>query len=333
MLSEDPRFKALSTWLTHTLTHDIHAIVPASSDASFRRYFRVLSAEQASLIAMDAPPERENMPAFLKVANLLNHAEVKVPQIFHYDLEQGFMLLEDFGNECYLDKLNHEDPEYWYNQAFSSLLTLHSSDLASDTSLPAYDEALLTRELGIFYEWFLERWLNLIIPESLKHSLNQLLISSALQQPKTFVHRDFHSRNLMAVPKSDVPGIIDFQDAVIGPITYDLVSLLKDCYIAWPEARVSAWRDAYWQELCRLEILDVDQRQFQSWFDLMGLQRHLKAIGIFARLNLRDGKPSYLADIPRTLGYVASVCSHYPALQTLQKFLQEQVLPAYQAKQ
>lgn len=328
MLSEDLRFKSLSTWVRKSLALEVKEIVPASSDASFRRYFRIVT-EQQTLIVMDALPERENMRAFLRVARLLNNAQVRVPQVFDYDLPRGFMLLEDFGSTCYLDQLRTEDPETLYAQACDSLWQLQCNTVASDSALPHYDEALLLRELTIFYEWFLAGWLQLALPADLQQELNTLLIDSALAQPKVVVHRDFHSRNLMVLPHAS-PGVIDFQDAVIGPITYDLVSLCKDCYINWPPERVDAWRDRYWQRLSAAGLVTVDAAQFKQWFDWMGLQRHLKAIGIFARLHLRDGKSGYLADIPRTLDYVLAVCAAYPELQRMHAFLVHELLPCYQ---
>lgn len=328
MKIEDSRLNAIAGWLTPILGVERHDMVPASSDASFRRYFRI-QAGHKSYVVMDAPPERENIRPFMQVARLLRVAGVRVPQIFHYDAKRGFMLLEDFGSECYLDRLAYDDPDIWYQRAFDSLFNLQSNTLTGSSNLPGYDVALLTRELGIFYEWFLGALLKLETPDALLAPLNEVLIGSALQQPQTVVHRDFHSRNLMAL-QSGSPGVIDFQDAVIGPITYDLVSLLKDCYIAWPVERVDVWRDQYWHRLQQAGLLNVGQQQFKKWFDLMGLQRHLKAIGIFSRLHLRDGKSGYLADIPRTMGYVLAVAKQYPELTPLLIYLKQQVLPVYE---
>ncbi|MGZ8160625.1 MAG: aminoglycoside phosphotransferase family protein, partial [Methylobacter sp.] len=194
------------------------------------------------------------------------------------------------------------------------------------TRLPGYDEALLHRELAIFDEWFLGQLLDIEIPAAVWSAVRTTLTASALEQPSTCVHRDYHSRNLMVLD-SDSPGVIDFQDAVIGPITYDLVSLLRDCYIAWPEQQVEQWRLNYFERLRQAGLIHCSEAQFKRWFDLMGLQRHLKAIGIFSRLHLRDGKPGYLNDIPRTLNYVAAVCAAYPELAEFNDFLHQQVLP------
>ncbi len=328
MMIEDSRINIISAWLDAVLGSEYGAILPASSDASFRRYFRIAS-HNSTFIVMDAPPERENIWPFLKVARLLTAADIQVPQIYNYDVKRGLMLLQDFGAESYLDRFALEDPELWYQGAMHTLFKLQTQTLPKSTNLPSYDVALLSRELGIFYEWFLNSYLSIEIPEAVQASLNSVLIDSALQQPYTVVHRDFHSRNLMALADY-TPGVLDFQDAVIGPITYDLVSLLKDCYIAWPEERVNLWRDTYFLRLQQAGILQVDAAKFKQWFDWMGLQRHLKAIGIFARLHLRDGKSGYLPDIPRTLAYVMQVTASYAELNALHSFLQDQVMPRFE---
>ncbi|MFI3120849.1 MAG: phosphotransferase [Methylococcaceae bacterium] len=331
-MSDDLRARAILTWLTHDLALTVLDMRPASSDASFRRYFRVTLPEQ-TLIVMDAPPERENIRPFVAVAKVFDAARVNVPQLFHIDYEQGFIALEDFGASCYLDQLNSDltVADRLYDSAFDSLLTLQQNTDIQQLNLPVYDVALLMRELAIFSEWFVTAYLAITIPDALQVSVNQLLIDSALQQPQVLVHRDFHSRNLMALTQNN-PGIIDFQDAVIGPITYDAVSLLKDCYIQWSEQQVDSWREAYLARLKAADLINCDAQQFKRWFDLMGMQRHLKAIGIFARLHLRDNKSTYLQDIPRTLAYVCTVCAAYPELAEFQLFLNQTLLPAYQQK-
>ncbi|MDD5271240.1 MAG: phosphotransferase [Methylovulum sp.] len=326
-MSEDLRTLTLLDWLENDLLLTITAFQPASSDASFRRYFRV-STPDGSLIVMDAPPEKENIPAFIKVAGLLAEAGVKTPTIFRQNLEDGFLLLEDFGSQAFLDTVTTTAPEHFYQLAMTSLFTLQSHTSGQTPSLPRYDEALLKRELGIFSEWFVGQWLDLDPPLALVN-LETLLISSALAQPVTCVHRDYHSRNLMVVD-SDTLGVLDFQDAVLGPITYDLVSLLRDCYIAWPPAQVTQWLGHYHQRLRQAGLIDADLAAFSRWFDLMGLQRHLKAIGIFARLHLRDGKSGYLKDIPRTLGYVQAVTAAYPELAEFDHWLRQELLPTFQ---
>ncbi|MBD9363645.1 aminoglycoside phosphotransferase family protein [Methylomonas fluvii] len=323
--SSDRRLAELVDWLNNDVALDIQQITPASSDASFRRYFRVEHRDGCH-IAMDAPPDKENTEPFVRVAGLLKPSDIHVPNIYQQNSRQGFLLLEDFGSTSFLDRLQTGDAEVLYRQAMDSLFKLQTGVNPLDCGLPAYDKALLLRELGIFYEWFLEKLLGITIHDTLATSLNTMLIDSALEQPQVCVHRDFHSRNLMVL-KHNSPGVIDFQDAVVGPISYDLVSLLRDCYIAWPEQQVISWAQQYHQRLLAAGLLKADFNRFKRWFDLMGMQRHLKAVGIFARLHLRDGKSDYLADIPRTLAYIARVCELYPELTDMQQFLQEQVLP------
>ena len=326
----DDRAKSIIHWLSHTLKLDIKHFETASSDASFRRYFRVIHSHGQHVV-MDAPPEKENTEPFIRIAKLFKKSGVNVPEIYQQNLAQGYLLLEDFGSQCYLDKLNNNTALNLYRSAFESLYTLQTQIPITHSQLPFYDKALLDRELDIFYEWFLDKTLALSIPENLKNSLNATLIESALEQPQCCVHRDFHSRNLMVLAENS-PGIIDFQDAVIGPVSYDLVSLLRDCYIAWPEEKIEQWMTLYYQQITESGLINVNIGTFTRWFDLMGLQRHLKAIGIFSRLHLRDNKPSYLADIPRTLSYVSLVCSKYPELAKFNQFLKETILPAYKKR-
>ncbi|WP_445372947.1 aminoglycoside phosphotransferase family protein [Methylomonas sp. HW2-6] len=324
---EDRRLAALVDWLQRDLSLDIHRFSPASSDASFRRYFRIEHASGVH-IAMDAPPEKENCAAFIRVAGLMREAGIHVPEIHSSNTERGFLLLEDLGCENLLDRLNPKTAESLYAKALDSLFALQRNVDPASCGLPEYDAGFIERELGIFYEWFLQKLVGLELPQSLAERLNRILIESALAQPQVCVHRDYHSRNLM-LPRSGSLGVIDFQDAVVGPISYDLVSLLRDCYVAWPDRQVDAWTRAYHARLYAEGLIAVDYRQFQRWFDLMGMQRHLKAIGIFARLHLRDAKSSYLADIPRTLAYVENVCARYPELDQFHQFLQQQLKLAY----
>jgi N-acetylmuramate 1-kinase len=326
MIPEDFRKVTLLDWLENDLLLPVLKCEPASSDASFRRYFRITLPEQ-QLIVMDAPPDKENIPQFIKVAELLRQANVKVPIIYHQNLEDGFLVLEDFGMQSFLDKLTPENADTLYSNALNSLLALQTNAVL-DSHLPRYDNALLKRELGIFADWFLNQLLGVEIPETFWDSVSNILIDSALEQPVTCVHRDYHSRNLMVLDEN-VPGVIDFQDAVIGPITYDLVSLLRDCYIAWPQQQVERWAAQYYQKLLQTGLIACDLPNFMRWFNLMGLQRHLKAIGIFSRLHLRDGKSGYLNDIPRTLGYVVAQSQAFPELSVFNDFLQQYVLPAY----
>lgn len=325
----DPRISALADWAREELLLDIQNIEAASSDASFRRYFRIIHAGGRHIV-MDAPPDKENTEPFIRIAKLFKTAALHVPDIYHKNIEQGYLLLEDFGSTCLLDSLNADNADRLYRDALDSLYKLQTGIDIDRCGLPKYDTALLERELGIFYEWFLEKLLGIMLPTSLKKPLNDLLIGSALEQPRVCVHRDYHSRNLMLLDE-DSPGIIDFQDAVIGPISYDLVSLLRDCYVRWPKSLVDRWCQGYYQRLYDADLLSVDFEQFKRWFDLMGMQRHLKAVGIFARLHLRDGKSGYLADIPRTLDYIADVSKSYPELADFQHFIAQQVTPVYRA--
>ncbi len=327
MMSADLRTIAMLDWLENDLLLTIDSCEPASSDASFRRYFRVKSPE-AQFIVMDAPPEKENIEPFIRIAGLLQHSRVNVPTIFQQNVADGFLLLEDFGSLCFLDQLNANNAEALYQSAFDSLFKLQIHTDVKSCGLPSYNEALLLREMAIFDDWFLNQLLDIQIPASIWETLCTLLVSSALDQPVSCVHRDYHSRNLMVL-NSNSPGVIDFQDAVVGPITYDLVSLLRDCYIAWPMQQVEQWMTRYYQRLLRANLINCSMIQFQRWFDLMGLQRHLKAIGIFSRLHLRDDKSSYLNDIPRTLNYVATVSAAYPEFADFNNFLQNHVLPAH----
>ena len=325
---DDLRTISLLDWLENDLLMIVDSCELASSDASFRRYFRIKTPE-GSFVVMDAPPDKENTESFVRVAELLTQIKVNVPIIFQQNTVEGFLLLEDFGSQCFLDQLTLENATALYGSAFDTLLLMQTQASIERCGLPAYNEVLLQRDLGIFEEWFLHESIDTPISAEIWASMSKVLISSALEQPQVCVHRDYHSRNLMFL-SDDSPGIIDFQDAVIGPITYDLVSLLRDCYIGWSPELIEQWRNDYYQRLVGLDLIAVSPEQFKRWFDLMGLQRHLKAIGIFSRLHLRDGKSTYLNDIPRTLTYVLAVCADYRELSAFSDFLQEQVVPVYE---
>jgi aminoglycoside/choline kinase family phosphotransferase len=325
MISEDLRTISMFDWLENDLLLAITHCEPASSDASFRRYFRVMTSGQ-SFIVMDAPPSKENIEPFIRIAKLLAQSQVHVPTIFQQNQTDGFLLLEDFGSQCFLDQLNSNSADNLYQSAFDTLFRLQTRTSRQNSGLAEYDKPLLCRELTIFNEWFLGQLLDIQIPETIWEAICSILVGSALEQPKTCVHRDYHSRNLMVL-ESNSPGVIDFQDAVIGPITYDLVSLLRDCYIAWPEQMVEQWQFNYFERLRKAGFINCSPQQFKRWFDLMGLQRHLKAIGIFSRLHLRDDKSGYLGDIPRTLNYVTTVCASYPEFSEFNEFLHNHVLP------
>ena len=322
------RFVELQSWLHDDLRLSSFTIVPASSDASFRRYFRVTGNGQ-SRIVMDAPPDKEDCGPFITIAGAMAGLGLNVPRILEADTRRGFLLLSDLGSRHYLQSLNERTVDGLYGDALRALRLLQTAALAG-AGLPDYDRALLLREMALFRDWYLARHLRMAMSEALSEVLEQtfaFLADEALAQPRVWVHRDYHSRNLM-VTGANNPGILDFQDAVIGPVTYDVVSLLRDCYVNWPRQRVMQWLQDY-LAAAQAEggVQGVTTGQFVRWFDLMGAQRHLKAIGIFARLNYRDGKPGYLPDIPRTLGYVVEVSALYPELRPLHLLLTQQVLP------
>lgn len=319
----DYRLEKILEWLPAVLDCDEFDVTVASADASFRRYFRVTYNGQTAIV-MDAPPERENVLPFIKIAELLGQAGVHTPRVMAQDLSQGFLLLSDLGDESYFQVLNFENAEAMYTDAAQALLSLQAIPVAS-AALPPYGAGLLWEELALFRDWFLQRHLNISLSPSQEQRLEasfQLLVESALQQPKVVVHRDYHSRNLMAC--EDAPGVIDFQDAVIGPLTYDVVSLLRDCYIRWPGDLVEQWALDYFGKWQRQSgHRGISPQMFMTWFDLMGVQRHLKAIGIFSRLNYRDHKPNYLNDIPLTFNYVLEVCQRHCGLTDFCQLLQE----------
>ncbi len=320
---EDTRLKALLAWLPV----EVVAWRPVAGDASRRRYFRIQTPGR-SLIAMDAPPP-ERPCRFVQVAELLTAAGIRVPAIHAADLDRGFLLLEDFGDRTYLAALRPANADSLYRAALETLVTLQTRVDPADGRLPPYSGDLLRRELALFREWLLERWLGETVAGDLWHETVETLVTNALEQPRVCVHRDYHSRNLMHL--SGGPGVLDFQDAVVGPVTYDSVSLLRDCYVSWPEAKVGRWREAHRQALARRGLAIAPER-WCDWFDLMGAQRHLKAAGIFARLWLRDGRSGYLKDIPRTLRYVVAVCTDRPRLQDFGDYLSRRVLPQVEAR-
>jgi len=325
----DRRYKLMLNWLSHVLPVAPHDVAPASGDASFRRYFRV-RGDDGTAIVMDAPPDKVDCRPFVALAAAFRRLGLQVPQVLAVDLEQGFLLLSDLGDRQYLTTLSEASVERLYGDALAGLVRLQTGGDPETGLLPPYDAPLLRRELELFREWYLVRHLGLRLQEDEHYLLDEtfaILGASALEQPQVWVHRDYHSRNLMVTEQHN-PGVLDFQDAVIGPLTYDLVSLLRDCYIAWPRKRVEAWALGHREQLREHGLPDMeDDATFLRWFDLMGIQRHLKAAGIFARLNIRDGKPGYLGDIPRTLNYVWEVCGRYGELTGLRKLLQERVMP------
>jgi aminoglycoside/choline kinase family phosphotransferase len=317
----------LLDWLRSVLGGAEPRLAPASADASFRRYWR-LSHRGGSLIAVDAPPQSENSADFVRIAKALRSIGLNVPEILAEDLERGFLLVGDLGQRQYLDHLGPDTVDRLYRDAIGALIRLQAG--GPTEGLPDYDAAFLRRELGIFDEWLLGGLLGLTCSDAERAMLDETyrcLVDNALEQPRVCVHRDFHSRNLMLCDSAN-PGILDFQDAVLGPVTYDLVSLLKDCYIDWPRESVQEWATGYFSLAVQSGVLaESHEASFRRWFDLMGAQRHLKAAGIFARLSRRDGRPDYLQYLPRTLGYVTALGEDYPDLQPMGDFLTGRVIP------
>lgn len=299
------RYQAMKHWLD-SLGYRNYSLNPASEDASFRSYYRLHSNAQ-SWIVMDAPPQQEPCEQFVMIAQKLRNAGLSAPAVVAKNFKQGFLLLSDFGSTDYRSVLNAKTEASLYADALSALLQMQRCMNADN--LPHYDEALLNHEMDLFHDWFLQRLLYIKLNQSQLRcwqSIKQVLIANALEQPQVFVHRDYHSRNLMKINTQN-PGILDFQDAVKGPVTYDLVSLLRDCYLNWPPSLVRQHLQHYYNAALEQALINTEYHQFLHWFNLMGIQRHLKAIGIFSRLNIRDTKPGYLPDIPRTLTYISEI--------------------------
>ena len=317
----DSRGVALAAWLRDILATTDFRLEPASEDASFRRYFRV-HADSRTWIAMDAPPPMEDCRPFVSVLGLLRGASVNAPELHAADMDRGFLLLDDLGSCCYLDVVDEANVDALYADAFETLLGMQCRIGAGQ--VPAYDERRLRAELDLFPEWFLSRHLGVELDGVLARALDETfetLIGACRAQPQVFVHRDYHSRNLMHLDCRN-PGVIDFQDAVDGPVTYDLVSLLRDVYLRWPEERVAGWVDAYHDRAVARGLVDAGRERFRRWFDLTGVQRHLKIAGIFARLWHRDGKSRYLDDLPLTLAYLAEVAPRYPETDAVVRVLE-----------
>ncbi|WP_437880213.1 aminoglycoside phosphotransferase family protein [Pseudomonas sp. LRF_L74] len=330
MPDHDVRLQQLQGWLDDCLPSLFASLgwgevpsatlSPASSDASFRRYFRWQAAGR-SLIVMDAPPPQEDCRPFVRIAGLLHDAGTHVPRVLAADIERGFLLLDDLGRQTWLEVLDAGNADALFEQALRTLVGFQR--LPQDLGLPSYDDALLRRELQLFPDWYLQRHLGVNLDQAQQRQWQEvcdLLVSSALAQARVFVHRDYMPRNLM-LSEPD-PGVLDFQDAVYGPVSYDATSLFKDAFLSWPEARVRTWLERYWS-LAREAGIAVPDR-FEAFYrdsDLMGLQRHLKVIGIFARICHRDGKPKYVADVPRFFAYIDAVIERRPELATLKSLL------------
>jgi len=334
--ASDSRLAELTSWVVDDLGFAGSSIAAASVDASFRRYFRV-TRDADTYIVMDAPPDKEDTGPFVKVARILAGIDLNVPLILARDLERGFLLLSDLGSRQYLDELAVQSAaDQLYADALKSLRKMQTADLELSRGLPPYDRTLLSREMELMPEWFLRRHLRVTLKAEERVMLDRLfesLVRSAAAQPAVFVHRDYHSRNLLFSAENN-PGILDFQDAVWGPITYDLASLLKDCYIAWPPQRVRAWALDYRQQLLEAGVsLPANAAEFMRWFDLMGLQRHIKVLGIFSRLYYRDGKPQYLKDLPRVLQYAKDAAAAYAETAHFADFIATRIDPLFPAAQ
>ena len=314
------RQKQLTEWLKSQFPDDIFELAPASADASFRRYFRTTFHDR-SLVVMDAPPQHENCGPFLHIAKLFEEAGTHVPHVYAQDLEQGFLLLSDLGDTTYLQALNAGNARELYGAATDALIKIQ---LASrENELPPYDEALLLREMRLFPDWYIAKHLQVTLDEKQSAKLEdvfQRIIKNNLAQPRVYVHRDYHSRNLMVTEPN--PGILDFQDAVYGPITYDLASLFKDAYIRWEEQQIMDWLIRYWEKAREVGLpVHEDFGEFYRDYEWMGVQRHIKVLGIFARLCHRDGKEGYLKDMPLVMDYLRRACARYVDLKPLLNLL------------
>jgi N-acetylmuramate 1-kinase len=315
------RQQEITAWLEGLHPGRSFTLAPASTDASFRRYFRAAFADGETMIVMDAPPEYEDCRPWLHVQRLFAGAGVHVPQVLAQDLERGYLLLSDLGSQTYLPALNSETAAGLYGDAIDALIDLQAASRPGE--LPDYDEALLRRELMLFPEWYLGKHLGVTLDDKQQQMLEktfQRILAVNLAEPKVYVHRDYHSRNLMvAVPN---PGVIDFQDAVYGPMSYDLVSLFKDAYISWPEEEAIDWLARYWEKAKKRGLpIREDFGDFYRDYEWMGVQRHIKVLGIFARLYHRDGKDGYLKDMPLVLDYLRRACHRYDTLHPLLRLL------------
>lgn len=326
------RKTALTTWLTGLPGFPVPNPEQLKGDASFRSYYRVHSAG-GSYIVMDAPPTLENLRPFVAIAYALRNMGLRVPEIFAADLDHGFLLLTDFGDQTLLSALNRDNADHYYGMALDALAVMQGCQGIIGHTLAPFDAAFMQKEWDWHQEWVFGKWLNALPSPDEQVTLNAVyhqLIQSAVEQPQVFMHRDYHSANIMALGWTGM-AILDFQDAFIGPLTYDLASLLRDCYIAWPEERVYAWAASYLDRLQGMGLFtSVSEAAFLRWFDWMGMQRHLKAMMTFARKHVRDHQSNYLKFIPRTLNYILSVSERYTELQPLHRYYADVVLPAMQ---
>jgi aminoglycoside/choline kinase family phosphotransferase len=325
------RQQQLSTWLSGLYPNETFTLAPASADASFRRYFRATFADGSTKVVMDAPPQLENCQPFLHIGKLFEAAGTHVPHVYAQDLEQGFLLLSDLGNTTYLQALNKTTTTQLYGAATDALIKIQLASKPDE--LPPYDEALLRRELNLFPEWYIAKHLGITLSAKQQAKLEEVfvrILANNLAQPCVYVHRDYHSRNLMVTEPN--PGILDFQDAVYGAITYDLASLFKDAYIRWEEEEIMDWLIRYWEKARQAGLpVRQDFGDFYRDYELMGVQRHIKVLGIFARLYHRDGKDGYLKDMPLVMDYLRRACERYIDLKPLLNLLDEFELRATQA--
>jgi aminoglycoside/choline kinase family phosphotransferase len=318
------RQQQLTTWLASQYPNQTFTLAPASADASFRRYFRATFADGGTKVVMDAPPQHEDCKPFLHVSQLFENAGTHVPHVYAQDLAQGFLLLSDLGNTTYLQALDTKNSSQLYASATDALIKIQLASRANE--LPPYDETLLRRELNLFPEWYIAKHLGVTLSAKQQAKLEEVfgrILANNLAQPNVYVHRDFHSRNLMWLEENN-PGIIDFQDAVYGPITYDLASLFKDAYVKWEEADIMDWLIHYWEKARKAGLpVRADFGEFYRDYELMGVQRHIKVLGIFARLYHRDGKEGYLKDMPLVMDYLHKACERYIDLKPLLNILNE----------
>lgn len=328
----DTRLEELKNWITETMHGAEFTVTPLLGDASFRRYFRIQFADHTA-IAMDAPPEREESYPFVTIARAFAKLGLRVPQILKENLSIGFLLLTDLGDKLYLKELNSNNADILYGNALQELLVVQACREVHGWALPHFDQRMMGQELDFFSYWFLDRYLNLHLTQKESVTVReafQFLLDAATEQPQVCVHRDYHSRNLLVLDDCKV-GIVDFQDAVWGPLTYDVVSLLRDCYVDWPQEQVQKWALTYLRNAIAANIVPatITPEQFMRWFDLMGIQRHLKATFIFVRKLLRDNHPGYLDDVPRTLNYIHTVAKPYRELQKFNKLFNNVILPKF----
>ena len=334
----DLRFFQLNTWLNQVFGTQLQPFL-ISGDASFRRYFRVIH-DGKSYIVMDSPPELIPVTPFIKLAKAYAECGVIVPQVIESNVENGFLLLSDLGDVQLLSRLNDGNVAAYYSLALALLDKIAAFKDNAEVGLALYDSGFVRRELDIFTDWLINHHLNLVIDTNTRKMLEQafgLLVVNAQEQPKVGMHRDYHSRNLMlTADESGVEqlSVLDFQDAVVGPVTYDAVSLLRDCYIRWPDALVEGLMGEHYDNQQKSGLVDssITLESYRRWFDLMGIQRHIKAAGIFARLNYRDGKPAYMADIPMTLAYIRDISVRYPQLDDYSAWVATTLIPAFEGK-